>query len=178
MVRRVVTGVRDGKHIIVSDEEREERKLTSVPGMSFAELWTADATPPHPAPIDHVPSSGHLPAPGTSQFEILTLPPDAVFTSPHFDPGAAAAEQRELMPGVAALHDPDHPGMHATPTLDYAIVLDGAIVLEVGDGSTTTLGRGDVVIQCGTRHAWHNPHDVPATLAVVLIGDATASTPS
>jgi hypothetical protein len=33
-----------------------------------------------------------------------------------------------------------------------------------------TLGPGDVYVQNGTRHRWSNKGDVPAVVAVVLIG--------
>ncbi|MFF5968677.1 cupin domain-containing protein [Streptomyces collinus] len=60
--------------------------------------------------------------------------------------------------------------MHATPTVDYGIVLQGEIVLELDDGHRTSLSAGDIVIQNGTRHAWRNRSDQPATMAFVLIG--------
>jgi quercetin dioxygenase-like cupin family protein len=63
--------------------------------------------------------------------------------------------------------------MHTTPTVDYVVVLDGSVVLELDDGVTTTLSAGDVVIQNGTRHAWRVPSDRPATIFVVLMGKAS-----
>jgi len=59
--------------------------------------------------------------------------------------------------------------MHTTPTVDYGIVLDGEIWLEL-DNETVHLKRHDIVIQNGTRHAWRNKGTAPATLAFVLIG--------
>jgi len=49
-------------------------------------------------------------------------------------------------------------------------VLDGTIVLELDDGETVALHKGDVVIQNGTRHAWRNPTDAPATVAFFVVG--------
>jgi quercetin dioxygenase-like cupin family protein len=60
--------------------------------------------------------------------------------------------------------------MHTTPTVDYAVVLDGEILLDLDAGQTTLLLPGDVVVQNGTRHAWRNPGSTPATIFVVLIG--------
>jgi len=60
--------------------------------------------------------------------------------------------------------------MHTTPTVDYGIVLQGEIVLELDAGHRTRLSAGDVVIQNGTRHAWRNLGDRAATVAFVLIG--------
>lgn len=64
--------------------------------------------------------------------------------------------------------EPD--GMHTTPTVDYGLVLQDEIVLELDDGQCTQLSAGDIVIQNGTRHAWRNRSDKPVTMAFVLIG--------
>ena len=37
-------------------------------------------------------------------------------------------------------------------------------------GAQVTLEPGDTVVQNGTRHAWRNPFDEPATFVVVLVG--------
>ena len=37
-----------------------------------------------------------------------------------------------------------------------AVVYDGEIWLELDNSETLHLGRGDVVVQNGTRHAWRN----------------------
>ena len=42
--------------------------------------------------------------------------------------------------------------------------------LELDDGATVTLHPGDTYVQNGTRHRWSNEGDVPAVIAVVLIG--------
>lgn len=47
--------------------------------------------------------------------------------------------------------------MHRTQSLDYGIVMEGNVILELDDGSKTLLTRGDVAIQRGTMHAWNNP---------------------
>jgi quercetin dioxygenase-like cupin family protein len=52
--------------------------------------------------------------------------------------------------------------------------VSGRIVLELDDGATVELGPGDTVVQNGSRHAWRNPFDEPATLVVVLIGATKA----
>ena len=52
--------------------------------------------------------------------------------------------------------DPDEPGMHRTATMDYDIVLEGIIGLELDNGAEITLKPADVVVQNGTRHRWHN----------------------
>ncbi|KEF54610.1 uncharacterized protein A1O9_09052 [Exophiala aquamarina CBS 119918] len=49
------------------------------------------------------------------------------------------------------------PHMHRTQSLDYGVVLSGEMVMELEDGSETKLKPGDVVVQRGTNHSWHNP---------------------
>jgi len=71
---------------------------------------------------------------------------------------------------LAPWSDPDEAGMHRTATIDYDIVLEGTIGLELDDGVEVTLGPGDVVVQNGTRHRWHNRGEVVARLLSVTIG--------
>ena len=58
--------------------------------------------------------------------------------------------------------------MHRTETIDYVVVMSGEIDMEM-DASTVKLKAGDVLVQRGTHHAWHNRGTMPARLAFVLI---------
>jgi len=60
--------------------------------------------------------------------------------------------------------------MHRTATMDYDIVLDGIIGLELDNGAEVTLKPGDVVVQNGTRHRWHNRGTTVARLLAVTVG--------
>ena len=64
--------------------------------------------------------------------------------------------------------DADEPGMHATDTLDFMVVVDGRIVLGLDDGEHE-LGPGDVVIQRGNRHRWRVAGDDPCTYVVCML---------
>lgn len=46
--------------------------------------------------------------------------------------------------------------MHRTVSLDYGVVLEGEVQLELDSGETRLLKRGDVAVQRGTNHAWRN----------------------
>ncbi|WP_280424592.1 cupin domain-containing protein [Nocardia carnea] len=109
-----------------------------------------------------------VPIVGGTRLITIVVPPDAGMASPDFDGMAFAAEQLENGPGLAELFEPD--GMHTTPTVDYTIVTEGEIWLELDDGSQTLLTAGDVVIQNATRHAWRNKSEHPAKIVSVLIG--------
>jgi hypothetical protein len=48
--------------------------------------------------------------------------------------------------------------MHRTKSLDYAVVIEGEVVLVLED-SEVILKKSDVVVQRGTNHAWENRSD-------------------
>jgi quercetin dioxygenase-like cupin family protein len=62
----------------------------------------------------------------------------------------------------------NHPHMHRTETVDYVIVIDGEIEMDMDD-STVKLKAGDIMVQRGTNHAWANRSAKPARVAFVLV---------
>jgi quercetin dioxygenase-like cupin family protein len=62
----------------------------------------------------------------------------------------------------------NHPGMHRTETIDYVIVIEGEIEMDMDD-STVKLKQGDILIQRGTNHAWANRSNKRARVAFVLV---------
>jgi mannose-6-phosphate isomerase-like protein (cupin superfamily) len=58
---------------------------------------------------------------------------------------------------------------HSTTTVDYIIVVKGELVMIVGQ-KEVTLKAGDVVIQRGAAHAWHNYTSENATIMGIMIG--------
>jgi quercetin dioxygenase-like cupin family protein len=64
---------------------------------------------------------------------------------------------------------PGNPGrMHRTETIDYVIVMQGELDMDMDD-STVKLKAGDVMVQRGTNHAWVNRGKEVARAAFVLI---------
>ena len=61
---------------------------------------------------------------------------------------------------------------HATPTLDFIIILSGRLEL-VLDAESRVLEPGDVVVQRGTQHAWRVVGTEPCTFAGIIL-DARA----
>ena len=59
--------------------------------------------------------------------------------------------------------------MHRTQTLDFGVVLEGQINLELDDGAVKSVRAGEVVVQRGTMHAWENVTDKPCRIAFVLV---------
>lgn len=171
--RRVVTGLRDGKSVFVSDAPVANAHIyESIPGFMTSVVWATAPVPSLPQIGEEGPPAGTLitPPPGETRLMVVTFPPDAVMSGSGFDPERAALEQAQQLPGLAECFEAKNPGMHTTDTLDYDIVLDGEIWLELDDGAEVHLQKGDVVVQCGTRHAWRNKGAQPATMAFILVG--------
>ena len=177
-VRRVVTARNTaGKSVVVSDgPSPREMVLRHTPGFVSSPQWKIEETPDlgEPDGQDPMNSAGTMiMPPGGSSFWVITFPPDSVFMSSEWNPAVAGPELTEASPGIAERMEPDNPGMHQTPTIDYVTVVKGRLILELDDGETVELNAGDTVVQRGTRHAWRNPGDQPATISVVLLGAAT-----
>lgn len=80
-------------------------------------------------------------------------------------PGGSALRIMSMAPGSASSH-------HRTRSMDYGIVLEGEIELEVDRGQRVRLGAGDVVVQRGTVHTWRNVGETPCRVAFVLLDAA------
>jgi mannose-6-phosphate isomerase-like protein (cupin superfamily) len=91
--------------------------------------------------------------PGGLRWVVVDLPPDKV-TREHL--------ATQPVPGM------EKDGFHQTPTIDFVMILDGDLTLELDDGSVE-LHAGDCVVQQGTRHAWRNRSDRPVRMAVVVL---------
>ena len=175
-VRRVLVANSDGTSRVVMDGEPPRATVAvETPGFEQTLVWYTPPVPELNAPSADptVATPTLLPEPGGTSFIILTFPPDAVYADPGYQPEAAGAEAARNSPGIAELFEPENPGMHTTPTVDYDVVLDGELWLAL-DEEEVRLSAGDVVVQHGTRHAWRNKSEKPATLLAVLIGARSA----
>ena len=67
--------------------------------------------------------------------------------------------------------DPHQPAglMHRTNSVDYGLVLEGEVDLELDDKKVVHLKAGDVIIQRGTIHAWHFNSAHPTRIAWILV---------
>ncbi len=123
----------------------------------FAELWASAPGDPlaAAAPGGAGPGGAPLePLPGGTTFRVFELPDDAVVA--------------EYLRAQGAAHGGDA-SFHRTHTLDYVLILDGEITLELDAGSVS-LGPGDCVVQRATNHAWRNKSGRPVRMAVVMVG--------
>jgi len=163
-VRRLVT-VDDerGRSRAVEDGPASDVRLDPArPGFASTLIWGTDGTPARAMRAARV-AHALVPPPGGSVCRIVVFPPDAAHRR-----GA----EREARAFFAAMGAPDahapssaQPYMQKTGTLDFCLVLEGAITL-VLDTQEVDLRAGDVVVQRGTRHAWSNRSGRPCVVAI------------
>jgi hypothetical protein len=172
-IRRVVTGLDSaGQSVFISDETAPRaRAFESIPGHAMAHLWSTGtaigslATQTDPT-LEYPPL---VPGPGETSLAIYDFPPDPVMQNP-IDVAQMLEELGGALPGLFECFEPDHPGMHTTPTIDYGILLEGELWLELDNGEQKRILPGDVVIQQGTRQAGRNKSDRIARALFVMIG--------
>jgi hypothetical protein len=169
--RRIVTRNVNGESEVQSDEYMQAYEFKTVPGYEHTLIWLNAATPDlsNEQRFERYPDSV-VPGPGGTGLHFVTFPPDSVFADPSFDGAAARDETLIRLRGLADHFEKEDPGMHKTNTVDYAVVYDGEIWLELDDSETLHLKRGDVVVQNGTRHAWRNKGSKPVTMLFFLNG--------
>lgn len=151
--RRLITGLNEeGRSTVLIDEASPHRQvIADVPSFVMTQFWRHDRVPvDNSGPIEDGLDSRVSVAPplGGSAFRVLAFPPDSEWET---DADATARM------------------FHSTPSLDYAIVLDGEIWAVMDDGEFQ-MGPGDVLIQRGTNHHWSNRTDKPVHVFFVLIG--------
>lgn len=142
-IRRVVTG-HDAAHVakVLVDAPATNAKFPQA-GLVSTMMWCTDGAPAKIPVGENIEDMGA---------RILGTAPPAKgtrFAVIDFPPG-------------------NHPHMHRTETVDYVIVMEGEIEMDMDD-STVKLKAGDIVIQRGTNHAWANRSSKRARVAFVLV---------
>jgi hypothetical protein len=130
--RRIVTGNVNGKAIVQSDEPLLAYEFKTVPGYEHTLMWVNAATPDlsKEQRFDSYPNSV-VPGPGGTSLHFMTFPPGSVFADPSFDGEAARNEALVRLRGLADHFEKEDPAMHKTNTVDYSVVYDGEIWLEL-----------------------------------------------
>jgi mannose-6-phosphate isomerase-like protein (cupin superfamily) len=172
-IRRLVTGHDEqGQSVFVSDDfAPRAQAFASIPGHGMAQLWTTPAMPTLPALASDptLALASLIPAQGGTSIALFDFPPDSVMQNP-VDGVQAYGELSAALPGLIESFEPDHPGMHTTATIDYGVILEGEMWLELDNGESRLVKAGDVVVQNGTRHAWRNKSDRVVRALFVMIG--------
>ena len=142
-IRRVVTG-HDAAHVarVLLDAPATNAKHPQA-GLVSTMMWCTDGAPAA-IPLGEQPEDmgarilGTAPPRNGTRFAVLDFPPR------------------------------NQPHMHRTETVDYVIVVEGEIEMDM-DASTVKLKAGDILIQRGTNHAWANRSGKRARVAFVLV---------
>ena len=173
-IRRVVTGHdSSGKAIVISDGLAPAVRTNPLrPGHISVDLWKTASSPVILKAEEPDPTLGpkqiHPPSQGTI-IRISEIAPETEAIR-NLDPGKAREVFKAMGNEGASTFGRGgrHPFMHRTETIDYAVVLEGEIVLLLDD-QDVHLRAGDVVIQRGTNHAWSNRSDKPCRMLYLLI---------
>ena len=162
-MRRIVTGHKGGKSVIVDDVEISPGSDSTWPNL--AELWATESTPVIPVGESDYKKrlSVEIPRPGETRVRIAWLYPDNETLK-------EAKERGFDLVGFWREAFKDDYGMHTTDTIDYDIILSGELWMELDDGVEVHVEPGDCVIQNGTRHAWRNRGSQPCIMASVMVG--------
>lgn len=179
--RRVVTGHnQDGKAIIASDGPTPIVRYAPLrPGYSSSEVWATYSAPAiidRPGEATERPHSIEPPHNGTVCRVIEFGPESSWIGNVDADRAKAVFGSLGSPDATTGIEKPPHPLMHRTKTVDYGIVLSGEIYLVVDKGETLLM-PGDIVVQCGTNHAWSNRSDKPCRMAFILIDGAWQGAP-
>jgi len=171
VVRRVVTGLdSEGRSAVLQDGPAANRAETpNWPGMGVTLLWMTDEVP--------VDNSGNgdaadrpfqvLPSARGTSFIIWQCPPlsELHALSPEARARALGIDMIKAERGGSG----SHPGMHATETLDYLVLLSGELTLLLETGEVT-LHAGDTLVDRGVMHAWENRGSSVALCVVFNVG--------
>ena len=154
-MRRVITGHKDGKSIIVDDAEIPAA-LDNF-GCQLIPIWKTESVPSIPLKQTdfNVDMNGANFKPGEVLTDIWIQPPDEKVIKDAKKAGVDLGADW---------------GVHTTDTVDIAFVVSGEIWMELDDGKEVHLKAGDSVVQNGTRHAWINRSNDICVLFAVMIG--------
>jgi quercetin dioxygenase-like cupin family protein len=148
-IRRVVTGIENGRSKFISDGPADV-----APHGLFEDVWVINAD----ERFGRAPVAGETPFEGSAGslvWRVVTIPSDADYRQMV---AALPPEQQHVI-------DPD--GWHQTATVDLVLVLEGDLALQLDEGQVL-LHPGDVVIQQGTKHAWHTRSEGPVKVLALM----------
>lgn len=165
-VRRVVTATDEsGASYFLIDGPAGNVLEQPGRGLTFHELWVTDgplADNQGAADAAAVPVVHHPPV-GGSRVRIVEFLPDEQQVRQRALDDFAAIGATDRVVG-----DGSDFGMHRNDTVDYNVIISGEIYAKT-DAGEVLLRPGDVLIQRGTNHTWHNRSSAPCVFASVMI---------
>ncbi|GMF75683.1 hypothetical protein F9C07_2287005 [Aspergillus flavus] len=108
---------------------------------------------------------GSFPAPLSHDADLNQYKDHLVNHPPFMIPGGAVVRYVDYHPGC-------EPMWHRTVTVDFGVVIEGELELEVEGGEKRLMKRGDVAVQRGTNHCWRNPSKTQFARALYIALDA------
>ena len=168
-MRRVVTATnKSGQSYFMIDGPAGNISHQPGRGLVFHELWVTDGPLANnegtrdaaTGPVEH------HPPPGGSRIRVVEFMPDKEQKSELASGDFASIGALQTLIG-----DREDPSMHRNDTVDYNIVLRGEIYAKTDLGEVL-LKPGDVLIQRGTSHTWHNRSDAVCVFASIMVSAA------
>jgi mannose-6-phosphate isomerase-like protein (cupin superfamily) len=162
--RVVTTGLGpDGRSTVASDDNTITRAVT--PTFTVADVWQTDSVPPRvdaPSTLDGTVALD--PPKGGVLVRLVSFPPDSEWQT-----GSGYEDAMAAIGGADSHHGDDEiAGLHATDTIDVVTVVEGEIYAVLQD-KEVRLTVGDSLVQQGTKHAWSNRTDKPATIVATMV---------
>lgn len=168
-IRRIVTTHdAEGRAVVRFDEIATNTRVREHGGFRSTLLWTTAGAPATPSDEDRgAVQIGTSPPPSGSILRVVEFPPYKESGAP-VDRAAVIAEMGITSHDTGGRRAPRHEFMHATESIDYAIVLDGEIDMLL-DETEVHLRAGDILVQQATNHAWVNRGERTCRIAFVLL---------
>jgi quercetin dioxygenase-like cupin family protein len=160
----------DGKAIFMESGEVEADEVAFQPGARFWRLWGTGDDGAVVGSNSEAVIAPFFPGGHGTRFVIIQLPPDTPEAwreaRSHEELEALRRDAEERLPGLFDVHATTEgtSATHATDTVDYVVLLEGELHLELDDGTEVILKPGHCVVQRGTRHKWSNKSNKPATM--------------
>lgn len=161
--RRVITGIDDqGRSRVVSDQLSSTRAAT--PTFTVVDLWQTDRVPASVNADNTLTDTVVLQPPqGGALVRLVTFPPDSEWQQ--------NGDYQEALAAISGTDsqtaEEETPGMHVTDTVDVITVVSGE-VYAVLENDEILLRAGDSLVQRGTKHAWSNRTNTPATIVATM----------
>lgn len=174
-IRRVVTGHDDrGRAVVVSDGPAPSVHINRAEEDWFSvDIWRTHEMPAtvvaKPAAEPTAGPRRQAPTANGTVLRINSFPPESEAVRAMMPADALRVFEGLGNPKAATYGKGGrHPMMHRTETVDYALILSGEITMLLDD-EEVLLKAGDVVVQCGTNHAWSNRSKTACLVAFILI---------
>jgi quercetin dioxygenase-like cupin family protein len=144
-IRRVVTGHNANGEAIFASDNQYETVLIPSGDAAMATIWTTTS----------VPADLNDETDGRNRDAGTTLK------------GGSVIRVVDMLPNAAS-------PMHRTSSIDYGIVISGAIELELDNQVFKTIEQGGIIVQRGTIHKWRNPSSTEICRIVFVLTEAKA----